>query len=141
MQILDWYDMMLEEVAKEKLLDDLEEKEEELTLDTIKQQASQGKSFGTLFKTGVKFFKQIYKSVEDQKESLAELQNDIGRMNYRILQIHSLYFWKSAQHSWVFLFASTLLFFIFYLIPFRFIWGIGGKIFLFRFKKALNFIS
>jgi hypothetical protein len=113
---------MLNEVAKEKDLEEREEKEEEMTLDTIKK----GKGFGTLLKSGVKFFKQIYKSVEDQKESLAELQNDIGKMNYRILQIHSLYFWKSAQHSWVFLLGSTFLFFVFYLVPFRYIWGLCG---------------
>lgn len=126
-QVLGWYQQMLDEVERQKNLDDDEnENEEEFSFQAIKQQG-----IGNLFKDRFRIFKHIYKSVEDQKESLKDLQNDIGRINYRLLQLRSLYLWKSPQHSWFFLFVSFSLFLVFFLIPFRYLWGFGGNDFIF----------
>jgi hypothetical protein len=117
-----WFDDMDAEVERQKAKDQQQEEQNAIDLDSFKKKTT-GRGLGTWYKEGVKMFAQVKKIFKLKMDTLEELQNDIGRSNYRLLQIQSLYTWVSPDHTKLLLAGSIIMTILFFFVPFRFIWG------------------
>eukprot|EP00475_Leptophrys_vorax_P000632 TRINITY_DN1035_c0_g1_i4.p1 TRINITY_DN1035_c0_g1~~TRINITY_DN1035_c0_g1_i4.p1 ORF type:complete len:713 (+),score=186.38 TRINITY_DN1035_c0_g1_i4:1230-3368(+) len=120
--INNWLNEMAAEVERQKAKEQQQEEVAALDVDSFRKKTT-GRGLGTFYKEGVKMIAQVKKIFKIKMDTLEELQNDIGRTNYRLLQVQALYTWVSPDHSKLLLAGSIVMTIALFLIPFRFIWG------------------
>lgn len=77
---------------------------------------------------GVEIFREVKKKMVSRLDELEVLQNNLAKANYRLLQFQGLYFWVSPEHTWFFFLVCLIGSIALFLIPFRWIFGLAGKI-------------
>lgn len=132
---------MMNEVAKQKAKDEEDEEEQRsVNFKSIKKKIVEEKGgISSLYREGKRLFEQVKRSLYGKRDDLKELQNDVGRVNYRLLQLQALYTWQSPEHTKLFLIGSVIVFLMFYAIPFRFIWAMISKLIDLTFDFAHSF--